>query len=42
LQAKTKEGKLFKKIEIILVNDGSKDDTAKMIQKYTEQSTDAI
>lgn len=42
LQAKTKEGRLFKKVEIILVNDGSKDETSQMIQKYSEQSTDAI
>lgn len=36
LQAKTKEGRLFKKVEIILVNDGSKDETSQMIQKYSE------
>ncbi len=40
LRAKLKEGKLFKKVEIIIVNDGSKDKTGEMIQKYTKDSTD--
>jgi dolichyl-phosphate beta-glucosyltransferase len=42
LQQKVKEGKLFKKIELIIVNDGSKDGTEAMIKKYTEDSTDQI
>ena len=42
LQTKIKEGRLFKKVEILIVNDGSKDETGEMIRKYTEQSTDTI
>jgi dolichyl-phosphate beta-glucosyltransferase len=42
LQQKIKEGKLFKKIELIIVNDGSKDGTEALIKKYTEDSTDQI
>jgi dolichyl-phosphate beta-glucosyltransferase len=43
LQQKVKEGRLFKKVEIIIVNDGStKDKTEEMIKKYTEDSTDQI
>jgi dolichyl-phosphate beta-glucosyltransferase len=42
LLQKVKEGKLFKKIELIIVNDGSKDGTEAMIKKYTEDSTDQI
>lgn len=32
-----KEGKLFKRIEMVLVNDGSKDRTAELIREYTEK-----
>lgn len=42
LQQKVKEGKLFKKIELIIVNDGSKDGTEALIKKYSEDSTDQI
>ena len=34
-----KEGKLFKKVEMIIVNDGSKDNTAEMIKDYTSKQT---
>jgi len=33
---------MFKKVELIIVNDGSKDGTEGMIKKYTEDSTDSI
>lgn len=42
LQQKANEGKLFKKVEVILVNDGSKDGTEALIKKLTEDSTDQI
>jgi glycosyltransferase involved in cell wall biosynthesis len=31
---------MFRKVELIIVNDGSKDGTEAMIKKYTEESTD--
>ena len=34
-----KEGKLFKNVELIIVNDGSKDKTEELIRKYTEDSS---
>jgi dolichyl-phosphate beta-glucosyltransferase len=37
LQKKAQEGKLFKRVEMILVNDGSGDGTAKLIQKYSAE-----
>jgi glycosyltransferase involved in cell wall biosynthesis len=39
LEKKAKEGKLFKRVEIILVNDGSKDGTEGMIKEYTAKHT---
>jgi glycosyltransferase involved in cell wall biosynthesis len=35
VQKKIDEGKLFKTAEIVIVNDGSKDATMKMILDYT-------
>ena len=34
-----KEGKLFKKVEIVIVNDGSKDKTLQQIIDYTRKHT---
>ena len=36
LQKKCNEGRMFRKVELIIVNDGSKDGTEAMIKKYTE------
>jgi dolichyl-phosphate beta-glucosyltransferase len=33
---------MFRKVELIIVNDGSKDGTEAMIKKYTEDSTEQI
>jgi glycosyltransferase involved in cell wall biosynthesis len=36
LEKKLKEGKLFKKAELVIVNDGSKDKTMDLIIEYTK------
>ena len=41
LQKKVAEGR-FKRVELIIVNDGSKDGTEAMIKKYTEDSTQTL
>jgi len=39
LEKKLKEGVLFKKVEIVIVNDGSKDKTLSQIIDYTKKYT---
>lgn len=42
MNEKIKEGKLFKTVEIVIVNDGSKDKTLDIVKDYTTQSTKSI
>lgn len=42
LESKAREGKLFKSVEMIIVNDGSKDKTSDLIQKYSEQHSSVL
>lgn len=37
LQKKTQEGLLFKTVEIVIVNDGSKDKTLEQVLEYTKK-----
>lgn len=37
IQKKIEEGRLFKSVEIVIVNDGSKDKTMDLILEYTKK-----
>ncbi len=37
MEKKTKEGEMFKNVEIVIVNDGSRDKTAELMRGYTEK-----
>jgi glycosyltransferase involved in cell wall biosynthesis len=39
LEEKIKSSKLFKRVEIVIVSDGSKDKTAELIKDYTVEYT---